>query len=131
MSRPRVGTAAPDPTLNPIASPMTSSTETLLPADLPKDADALIANISKLMAEAEEMLSESTSQHAEEKVELLRARYEDAENRLAARYAAAKGKVVAAARRTDETLRAYPYESVAIALGLGVLLGACFFGRRD
>lgn len=109
---------------------MTSSTETLLPAGLPKDADVLIANISKLMAEAEEMLSESTSQHAEENVELLRARYEDAENRLAARYAAAKGKVAAAARRTDETLRAYPYESVAVALGLGVLLGACFFRRR-
>ncbi|MBC7366906.1 MAG: DUF883 family protein [Undibacterium sp.] len=110
---------------------MTSAFETPPYAGQPKDADALIANISKLMVEAEEMLSESTSQHAEEKVELLRTRYEDAENRLAARYAAAKGKVAAVARRTDQTIRAYPYEAATVALGLGVLLGVCFFGRRN
>ena len=33
-------------------------------------------------------------------------------------------KVVAGARATDETIRAHPYESLAIALGVGVLLGA-------
>ncbi len=108
---------------------MTSPTESS-PAQ-PKNADALIADISRLMAEAEEMLSESTSQHAEEKVVLLRAREGEAVKRLAERYAAAKAKVSAAATRTDEIIRANPYESLAIALGVGVLLGACFCRRRE
>lgn len=96
-----------------------------------KNPDALIANISQLMAEAEEMLSDSTSQHAEEKIALLRSRYEAAESRLAARYAAAKAKVATAARRTDATIRAYPYETAAVTLGLGVLLGMCFSRRGE
>jgi ElaB/YqjD/DUF883 family membrane-anchored ribosome-binding protein len=94
-----------------------------------KNPDDLIANISQLMAEAEAMLSDSTSQHAEEKIDLLRSRYAAAESRLAARYAAAKAKVATAARRTDETIRAYPYETAAAALGLGVLLGVCLARR--
>lgn len=104
---------------------------TASPTDRPKNPDDLIANISQLMAEAEAMLSESTSQHAEEKVELLRARYDSAADRLAARYAAAKQKVAAAGRRADETIRAYPYETAAVVLGLGVLLGMCLSRRRD
>ena len=108
---------------------MTPPTETS-PAQ-PKNADALIADISRLMAEAEEMLSESTSQHAEEKVALLRERESEAAQRLAERYAATKAKISAAARRTDEVIRANPYESLAIALGVGVLLGACFCRRSE
>ena len=96
-----------------------------------KNPDDLIANISQLMAEAEAMLSDSTSQHAEEKIELLRSRYEEAESRLAAHYAAAQQKVAAVGRRTDATIRAYPYETAAVALGLGVLLGVCFSRRRE
>jgi len=63
------------------------------------------------------MLRESTSQHAEEKVELLRSRYEEAESRLAVHYATAKAKVSAVAKRTDATIRTYPYEALTIALG--------------
>jgi ElaB/YqjD/DUF883 family membrane-anchored ribosome-binding protein len=39
-------------------------------------------------------------------------------------YGTAKEKVVAGARRTDETIRSHPYESLAVALGVGVLVGA-------
>lgn len=98
---------------------------------LPKEADQLITNISKLMDEAEEMLSESSSQHAEETIELLRERDYDPDRPMAARYAVTKAKLADAGRRTDKVIRAYPYESVAMALGVGVLLGACFFRRGN
>ncbi len=98
---------------------------------VPKDADQLIANISKLMDEAEEMLSESSSQHAEETITLLRERDYDPDRPLAARYAATKAKLTDAGRRTDRVIRAYPYESLALALGAGLLLGLCLLRRGE
>ena len=91
-------------------------------------AEELIANISQLMAEAEEMLSESTSQHAEETVELLRPGFY-AEKRRRVTYASAKARVIDTAKRVDATIRTYPYESLLVALGVGALAGA-FFSRR-
>jgi ElaB/YqjD/DUF883 family membrane-anchored ribosome-binding protein len=96
-----------------------------------KDAYDLISDISQLMAEAEEMLSESTSHHAEEKVALLTARHDRSPERLMDRYVSTKAKISAIARRTDETIRACPYESLAIALGIGVILGASLRRRGD
>jgi ElaB/YqjD/DUF883 family membrane-anchored ribosome-binding protein len=97
----------------------------------PKNTDELITNISRLMDEAEEMLSESSSQHAEETVELLRERDYDPERPIRARYAATKSKIAEAGRRTDKIIRAYPYGSAALALGVGLLLGACFSRRSN
>jgi len=45
-------------------------------------AAALIANITQLMDEAEQMLSDSTSQHAEGQIEQLRARGDDLQKRI-------------------------------------------------
>jgi ElaB/YqjD/DUF883 family membrane-anchored ribosome-binding protein len=39
-------------------------------------------------------------------------------------YGKARKSVVAGARYTDETIRTHPYQSLAIALGVGVLVGA-------
>ena len=103
---------------------MKSSTETI-PAPQ-KNADELIMNISQLMAEAETMLSESSSQHAEVNGDVLRARYEAVENR----YAAIKTRFAEAVRRADATVRTNPYETAIIALGVGMLLGACLLGRK-
>lgn len=96
-----------------------------------QEADELIANISKLMAEAEEMLHDSTSYHAEEKVALLRSPYQNAEHRFMEKYLSAKAKLTSAVKRTDEAIRACPYESLAIALGVGVVLGATLGRRRS
>ena len=95
-----------------------------------KEAGELIANISKLMAEAEEMLGDSTSQHAEETVELINPGFY-ARGRARSGYAALKARVVDAAKRTDATIRANPYESVLVALGVGLLAGAICFRRRE
>jgi ElaB/YqjD/DUF883 family membrane-anchored ribosome-binding protein len=94
------------------------------------EAGELIANISRLMAEAEEMLSDSTSQHAEEKIELMRPGFYE-RSRRPGRYGVAKARVIEAIRRTDATIRANPYESLLVALGVGLLAGAVCFRRRD
>lgn len=91
--------------------------------------EALIANITQLMNEAEEMLRDSTSHHAEDQIELLRVRYEDLRAHLAEFCASAGRAVAAGAQRADRTIRAHPYEALAIVLGVGILLGAAL-GRR-
>jgi ElaB/YqjD/DUF883 family membrane-anchored ribosome-binding protein len=39
-------------------------------------------------------------------------------------YGRARQGVVAGAQYTDETIRLHPYQSLAVALGVGVLVGA-------
>ena len=92
-------------------------------------ATALIANITQLMDEAEQMLCDSTSQHAEEQIELLRAHYDTLQSRIVGLFADAGRKVAAGARRTDEAIRAHPYQSLAIAAGAGALLGVILVHR--
>ena len=52
-----------------------------------------------------------------------------AQERFADIYEGAKKKVVAGAKYTAATIRENPYQSLAIALGVGVVLGV-LIGRR-
>jgi len=81
-------------------------------------------HISRLMAEAEAMLVGPVAERASDRFSELRARFEDLQAKAVDVYGDARKKVVAGARATDETIRNHPYESLAIALGIGVLLGA-------
>jgi ElaB/YqjD/DUF883 family membrane-anchored ribosome-binding protein len=81
-------------------------------------------HISRLMDEAEAMLVGPVSDRVAGKFDDLRARLEDFQARAVDAYGDARQKVVAGAKATDETIRSHPYESLAIALGIGVLLGA-------
>ena len=108
---------------------MKSSSEPTPPNS--KDAQELIADIGQLMAEAEEMLNESTSHHAEETVALLRSPYGTRGERFMEKYISTKEKLSSIARRTDRTIRACPYESLAVALGIGILLGASLRRRSS
>jgi ElaB/YqjD/DUF883 family membrane-anchored ribosome-binding protein len=91
--------------------------------------ETLIANISHLMHEAELMLNDSTSHHAEDQVALLRTQYGDLQMHFATLCDSLRLTATAAVRETDRTIREYPYRSLGIALGVGVLLG--FALRRD
>ena len=51
-------------------------------------------------------------------------------NRLSGMYSGARDKVVAGAKATDSKIRDKPYHSLAIAAGVGVLLGL-LVGRRS
>ena len=101
--------------------------KTTTPAQTPAE---LMEELRTLVADAEKMLGDSASEHAEDTVAALRERFESARERLADLYAGAKKKVVAGAKCTDAAIRENPYQSLAIALGVGLLFGV-LLGRRS
>lgn len=96
-------------------------------AQTPKD---LLNDLHTLVAEAEKMMGDSLSEHTADAVGALRERFDAAQERMSELYAGAKKKVVAGAKCTDETIRANPYQSLAVAAGVGLLVGV-LLGRRS
>lgn len=96
-------------------------------AQTPKE---LLNDLHALVADAEKMMSASISEHTDDAVGALRARYEATQERLGELYAGARTKVVAGAKVTDTAIRENPYQSMAIALGVGLLVGV-LLGRRS
>lgn len=90
-------------------------------ADSPEQ---LVTSLRTLLAEAEQLVGDSAGAYAGEKAEEMKSRLEEAQAHLQEFYNSTRQKVVAGARQADETIRAHPYESLAVALGVGVLLGA-------
>ncbi len=86
--------------------------------------DELIAQISQLMDEAEALLVGPFVEKASEKLGDIRTRLKNAQVRLVEIYGAARLKIIAGARYTDDSIRENPYQWLAMALGIGVLLGA-------
>jgi ElaB/YqjD/DUF883 family membrane-anchored ribosome-binding protein len=86
--------------------------------------EQLIEHISRLMAEAEAMLAGPvTGERDSTRLAEIKYRLETARERLGEVYGQARRQMVAGARYTDETIREYPYYSIAIAVGVGVLVG--------
>ena len=81
-------------------------------------------DLRALLNEAETLTKGDIADQGGSKLDDLRARLHDTQESLAEYYELAKERVTEGARRTDETIRAHPYESLAIALGVGVLIGA-------
>jgi ElaB/YqjD/DUF883 family membrane-anchored ribosome-binding protein len=96
-------------------------------AQTPKD---LLNDLHTLVADAEKMMGDSISEHTADAVGALRVRFDAAQERMTDLYAGARKKVAAGARYTDETIRANPYQSIAIAAGVGLLVGV-LLGRRS
>lgn len=93
--------------------------------------EQLIEHISRLMAEAEAMIAGPVPDQSPGRMADIRERLESARERLNRVYASARQNVAAGARYTDETIRAYPYQSLGIALGVGLLLGVLIGRGRD
>lgn len=74
-------------------------------------------------------LLNATADLADEKIASARQRLETALDRAHGLMEQGKDKVMEGARATDGLVRRHPYESLAIALGLGALLG-CLVARR-
>jgi ElaB/YqjD/DUF883 family membrane-anchored ribosome-binding protein len=70
------------------------------------------------------------SEHSSDAIDSLRSRFAAAQERVADAYAGARKKVIAGAKYTDTTIRENPYQSLAIAAGIGLLLGV-YLGRRS
>ena len=96
-------------------------------AQTPKD---LLNDLQALVAEAEKMMGESISEHTADAVSALRTRYDAASERMGEMYEGARKRVVAGAKCTDEAIRENPYQSMAIAAGVGLVVGV-LLGRRS
>ncbi|PTY08218.1 hypothetical protein DB347_01140 [Opitutaceae bacterium EW11] len=92
-------------------------------------AEEMLEQLRSLIAEAERVVNNGVTETSSNIVADLRDRLQAGLEKLNDYYGGARDKVVAGARRTDETIRAHPYESLAVALGVGVLIGALI--RRD
>lgn len=97
--------------------------------DISQTVQDLMNEIRTLAAEAEKALGQSVTEHSEETFAALRARLDAAQERLASVYEGTKKKVKEGAHRADEAVRDHPYETMAIALGLGLVAGI-LLGRR-
>ncbi len=104
--------------------PMKTNQET---ARTPKE---LLDELHALVTEAETMMGDALSEQSAEAVESLRARFAAAQERFTDAYAGVQKKIVAGAKCTDATIRANPYQSLAIAAGIGLVVGI-LLGRRS
>ena len=104
--------------------------------------EQLIEHISRLMAEAEAMIAGPVTEQAGGKLADIKARLESARERLTDVYGRARESVTEAygrarqgvtdgARYTDEAILTHPYQSLAVALGVGVLIGALIRRGKD
>jgi ElaB/YqjD/DUF883 family membrane-anchored ribosome-binding protein len=84
--------------------------------------ERLASDLKTVVQDAEELMN-ATAGQAGEKVSAARNRLAAAIESAKASYQRVQEKTVAAAKATDQTIRAHPYESIGIAFGLGLLVG--------
>jgi ElaB/YqjD/DUF883 family membrane-anchored ribosome-binding protein len=113
--------------LSTLNSPFTMKHRNDVTAQKPED---LLNDLRTLVGEAEKMIGDSAGDHSDAALSSLRERFADAQERFSDLYAGARKKVIAGAKYTDATIREKPYQSLAVALGIGVLLGV-IVGRRS
>ena len=98
--------------------------------DTARTPKEILNELQALVAEAETMMGDSLSEHAADAIDSLRSRFVAAQEHFADVYSGARKKVIAGAKYTDVTIRANPYQSLAIAAGVGLLVGV-LLGRRS
>ena len=98
--------------------------------DIVRTPSELIDELKTLVADTKTMVADAVTERSSEVLEGLSERLGAAQERLTEVYDGAKKKVVAGAKCTDATIREYPYQSLAVALGVGVIVGALISSRR-
>ncbi len=94
-----------------------------------EETDTFVTDLRALVTEAQKLLDASPEANGEAHV-ALRERFEAAKDRFNHLYSTAKKRVVDGGKYADETIRANPYQSIAIAAGIGLIVGI-LVGRRD
>lgn len=105
---------------------MKNHRETATATHTPKE---LVDELQSLVAEAQTLITGSDSERTHDAVKSLRERFGAAQEHLSDIYQTTRKKVVAGAKYTDAAIRENPYQSVAVAAGVGVLVGL-LIGRR-
>lgn len=97
------------------------------PAQTPQE---LLTDLRNLVVEAERMAANSVAEHSQDAFDAIRERFSSAQTRLSDLYDGTRKKVTAGAQYTDEAIREKPYQALAIAAGVAVLIGV-LLGRRS
>jgi ElaB/YqjD/DUF883 family membrane-anchored ribosome-binding protein len=90
------------------------------------DREKLVRDIKEVIHDAEVLIKATAgdlSEKAKEAREKLSVKIGDAKAQLGEWQAVAKEKAIAGAKQADETIRSHPYESIAVAFGVGLLVG--------
>ena len=90
--------------------------------------EALLHDLRALVAEAEKLMAGSAAEDSD-LFENLRDRFAAAQERCGELYEGARKTITVGAQNTDRVIRANPYQSLAVALGAGLLFGL-FIARR-
>jgi len=90
--------------------------------------EEITADLKTLSRDAEALMN-ATAGQAGEKASELRQRLSAALDSAKATCRQVEEKAVAGAKVADKTIREYPYESIGVAFGVGLLIGV-LVGRR-
>ena len=93
---------------------------------LPRD---FITDLKRFITEAESIVAASHPDSASGSDGALHSRIADLQDRFSHLYTGARKRLVVGAKAADEVVHQYPYQSIAIAAGIGLLIGV-FVGRR-
>lgn len=92
--------------------------------------EELMNDLRALVRDAELMLNDSPDENSSRSYASLLARFDAARHQLGDLYTATKNKITTGVKCTDAAIRANPYQSLVIALGAGLLVGAVLGRRR-
>jgi ElaB/YqjD/DUF883 family membrane-anchored ribosome-binding protein len=92
--------------------------------------ETFLTDLRALVTEAEKLLDESPDGADKGIGHALRARFDSAQERLTDIYDGARKQVIAGGKHADKAIRGNPYQSLAIAACVGLLVGV-FVGRRS
>jgi len=87
------------------------------------ETPAALSHDAGTLAEDARELLDATAEIADEKIAAARDRLAEALESGKATYEKLQDKVVSGARAADKTVRSHPYESIAIAFGIGAVIG--------
>ncbi len=97
-----------------------STTKDNVHAETPSE---LAKDLKQLIHDAEKMLVNTASEHVDETVEELRKQLREKIDHLRSAYETAEGRVLSVATEADKRIRKNPYESVGLAVGIGIIIG--------
>jgi ElaB/YqjD/DUF883 family membrane-anchored ribosome-binding protein len=101
-----------------------------MPSSDSSQPNELLTDLRRLLSEAEKLVGDSFVENRDEAVGALRHKIETAQARLTEFCACAKTRVIDGAHKADSTIRANPYQTIALAAGVGLVLGLAL-GRRS
>jgi ElaB/YqjD/DUF883 family membrane-anchored ribosome-binding protein len=92
--------------------------------------DTEAAEAEQIVENAQDLLA-ATANVSDAKVTAARNRLKDALQNSRELLDDLKDKALAGAKVTDETIRQYPYQSLGVALGIGLFVGFLLGSRRN